>query len=374
MPSRLIIKCVLAAPDFYKAVPFIPVSVDFKLYSGSSLTAITNRNDYEIQIEQNIKNLYSQYQAITANFTKGFKYSLYYKLLITVTDTTTNTAISDSLTFSFYKPPITAVIDSLGGIVNSLKDLTLNGGNSLIPLPDGDTIAYTWKCESTFSYLSGSICVCPILTSSDLSSKQLTIRQSKIQNLCKYTYSLSVIATSSAGNKRCSTAKTEFVAYKASILSIYGKIVKGHMFNVRDIYISTHITSAGADSTLSFNWNLVQTESLVPSVGTKYSQKNTFISNFLKNIGIVTNSSVTKDDVAIPQNYQPDYLTSMSDRILGVDAKTMVEKTIYTYAVTVTYPLGPSFEFISYQVPPQPRKRMFKITPQSGLGWKLHFH
>ena len=351
----------------------IPVKVDFQLYSGSSSSSITDRTDYEIKIEQNIYSLYNQYQAITANFSKGFKYNTFYKLMITVTDTTTNTIISDSLTFSFFKPAVTAVIDSLGGIVNSVKDLTINGGNSIIPLPEDDTIDYTWKCESAFSFLSGSSCICPILTSSELKGKQLTIRQSKIQNLCKYTYSLTVMATSSSGNKRCNTAKTEFVAYKATILSIYGKIVKGHMFNVRDIYFSTQITSVGADTTLSFDWNLVQTESLVPSAGKKFSQKNTFISNFLKKIGIAINSAATKDDVNIPQNYEPEYLTTLSDRILGVDAKTMVEKSIYTYAVTVTYPLGPSFEFISYQVPPQPRKRILKITPDSGVGMETSF-
>ena len=127
---------------------------------------------------------------------------MFYKLVITVTDTTTNTKISDSLTFSFYKPPVTAVIDSLGGIVSALKDLTLNGGNSTIPLPEGDTIDYTWKCESAFSFLYGSSCSCPMLTSSNLKSKQLTIVQSRIQNLCKYTFSLTVMATSSSGLKR----------------------------------------------------------------------------------------------------------------------------------------------------------------------------
>ena len=145
------------------------------------------------------------------------------------------------------------------------------------------------------------------------------------------------------------------------------------MFNVRDIYFSTQITSTGPDTKLSFDWNLVQVESLVPSIGTKYSQKNTFICNFLKKIGIIPNSSVTKDDVAIPQNYEPMYLTTLSDRILGVDAKTMVGKTVYTYAISVIYPLGPSFELISYVVQPQPRKRIFKITPESGVGMETSF-
>ena len=351
----------------------IPVSVDFQIYSGSSSTAITDRTDKDIQLEQNLKSLYSQYHAIPANFSLGFKYALFYKLVITVTDTTTNTKISDSLIFSFYKPPITAVIDSLGGIVSSLKDLTLNGGNSTIPMPEGDIIDYSWKCESAFSFLFGSSCSCPLLTSSNLKSKQLTIPQSRIQNLCKYTYSLTVLATSTAGLKRSNTAKTEFVAYKASILGIYGKIIKGHMPNVKDIYFSTQITSPGPDTKLSFEWNLVQVESVAPSTGTKYSQKNTFICNFLKKIGISTNIAVTNDDVAIPQNYEPDYLTSLSDRIMGLDAKKMVEKTIYTYGISVVYPSSPSFELITYEAQPQPRKRIFKITPESGVGMETTF-
>ena len=327
--------------------PIIPVIVDFKLYSGPSSSLITDRNSNEIQIEQGLSNLYTKYQTINANFSQGFKYNTFYKLVITVTETITNISMSDSLSFSFQKSPITAVIDSLGGIVNTLKDLTLNGGNSTIPLPEGDTIDYTWKCESAISFVNGTTCICPISISSNLRNKQLTIKQSKLQNLCLYTYSLAVIATSVTGNKRTSIAKTAFVAYKASILSIFSKIVQGHMFNVKDMYFSTQITSAGPDSNINFNWSLVQVESLVPSGDPIYSQRNTFIGNFLKIQGTNTSSLVVKNDTTIPEKYQPEYLTSMTQRILGVDAKTMIEKTFYTYAVTVNYPIK-SFFRISY--------------------------
>ena len=349
------------------------IKVDFQLLSGSTSSAITDRTADEIQIEQILYSMYSKYQTLSANFSQGFKYNVFYKLVITVTETISNTKASDSFTFSFAKSPITAVIDSLGGIVTVPSDLLLNGRNSSIPQPEGDTIDYTWKCESTIPFLNGSTCNCPMLLSSNLKYDQLTIPQSKIQNLCKYIFSLTVVATSSAGNKRSSNAKTEFVAYKSSIQPITGKVVLGHMFNVRDVYFSTQIASTGSDSQLSFEWTLVEVESLVPTNGSKYSQKNTYISNFLTKKGLAINSSVTKNDSVIPQSYQPDYLTSLSERILGVDAKTMVEKTIYTFAVTVNYNSSPSFVFIPYVVQQQPRKRILKITPESGVGMETSF-
>ena len=351
----------------------LPVKVDFQLFSGSTSSAITDRTDNEIQIEKSLYSMYSKYQTVSANFSQGFKYGVFYKLVITVTETISNTKASDSLTFSFAKSAITAVIDPLGGIVTVLSDLILNGRNSNIPQPEGDTIDYTWRCESTVPFLYGSTCNCPTLPSSYLKSDQLTIAQSKIQNLCKYIFSLTIIATSSSGSKRSSNTKTEFVAYKSSIQPISGKIVLGHMFNVRDVYFSTQIASTGSDSQPNFEWSLVEVESLVPTNGTKYSQKNTFISNFLTKKGLQIDSSVTKDDKVIPDSYKPDSLTTLSDRILGVDAKTMAEKTTYTYAVIANYTSSPSFALISYDVQKQPRKRILKITPESGVGMETSF-
>ena len=351
----------------------LPITVDFQLFSGSSPSAITDRGATEMQIEQGFYSLYSKYQAITTNFTQGFKYNVFYKLVITVTLTTSNTTVSDSLTFSFTKSPITAVIDSLGGIATVIGDLTLNGKNSNIPQPEDDTIDFTWKCVSAISFLNGSTCICPILLSNYYKSDQLTITNAKIQNLCKYSYSLTVMATSSAGIKRTSSTTTEFLVYKSAILPIYGKVVQGHMFNVRDIYFSPQITSSCPDSQLSFEWSLVEVESLLPSNVAKYSQKNTFIINYLKKTGLAINSSLAKDDKEIPQSYQPDYLTSLSNRILGCDAKKMTEKTVYTYGVTVSYPSTSSFVFISYETQPQPRNRTLKITPDSGIGMETSF-
>ena len=325
-----------------------------------------------MQIERTLSNLYTKYQTINANFSQGFKYNTFYKLLITVTETITNNVMSDSLPFSFQKSPITAVIDSLGGIVSTLQDLTLNGGNSTIPQPEGDTIEYIWKCESAISFVYGGTCICPVI-SSNINSNQLTIKQAKIQNLCKYTFAFSIVATSTTGNKRTSTATTEFVSYKASILSIYGKVVKGHMFNVKDIYFTTHITSTGPDTNMSFNWSLIQVESLNLSGKAMYTQKNTFICNFLKILGTNTSSLVKQNDTAIPDRFVPEYLTTKSQRILGLDAKTLTEKTLYTFAVSVNYPLGPSFEFLTYQVQQLPRQRIVKIVPNSGVGMETFF-
>ena len=351
----------------------IPVTIDFKLYSGLTSSSSTTRNLNEIQIEQTLSALYSKYQSINANFSQGFKYNIYYRLVITVTDTNTNTPVYDSLTFYFYKPAVTAVIDSVGGIVSIIKDLTLNGSNSIIPESDGDIIAYNWDCLSATPISSNTTCVCPTLTSYNLQSKELIIVNSKIQNLCKYSYSLTVSATSSSGQKRTHTAQTEFIAFKSSVLPIKGKTIEGYMNNVKDIYFTSQIASTCPDSQLTYEWSLIQVESLVPLSGEKYSKKNTFIYNYLKRIGVNVNSSLTMGDIEIPELYKPQYLTSMTDRIMGVNVKSMVERTRYLFAVIVTYPTTPSFEFLSYDVPPQPRKRIFTISPTTGVGMETSF-
>ena len=164
----------------------IKISLDFKLFSGLTSSAMTVRGVIEMQIEKVLSSLYNKYQTLSLNFSQGYQYNTYYNLIATVTDANTNTRTSDSILFSYFKPPITCIIDSIGSIVSIAKDLTLNGGNSIIPISDGDTIQYLWKCISSTSYTTGTTCSCPDLESYNLQRKQITITESKMQNLCKY--------------------------------------------------------------------------------------------------------------------------------------------------------------------------------------------
>lgn len=350
----------------------IPITLDFKLYSGFAIPP-TSRGDSEMQIEKIISSIYNNYQSVSLNFSQGFKYNLYYNLIATVTDANTNTQTSDSLIFTFIKPDITCIIDPIGSIVSITKDLYINGGNSIIPESDGDSIQYLWKCLSSISYSNGVTCVCPVLTAYNLQSKQIVISASKLQNLCDYTFSLTVISTSNNGNRRTSTDQIEFLAFKSIILPVYGKTIDGYLPNIMDIYFTSQLTSTCSDSMLTYEWSLIEVESLVPLSPEKYSQMNTFIYNFLSRINITSNSSMKIGDLIIPDRYIPNYLTAKNVRTMGLDVKSMVENTRYVFAVVVNYPVIPSYLFNSFDAPPKPRQRIFTIMPMNGIGMTTSF-
>ena len=142
---------------------------------------------------------------------------------------------------------------------------------------------------------------------------------------------------------------------------------------MRDCYFTFQLTSNCPDSQLSYEWNLVGVVSMGPIALANYSQKNTFIYNFLKSIKASPSSSIKKDDTLIPDSFLPTYLTSTLERNLGIDRDTLRDNTKYTFAVVVKYPDTPSFEFVSFNVPPAPRKRIFTIIPATGMGMSTQF-
>ena len=184
---------------------------------------------------------------------------------------------------------------------------------------------------------------------------------------------LTVTALSNTGYKRTSTDHIEFLAFKSSILPVIGKTIDGYLQNVRDIYFTSELTSKGPDSVLTYEWSLIGVESLVPLSPEKYSQMSTFTYNFLKRIGIESDSSMKNGDSAIPDRYTPKYLTATNERAIGLDIRSMVERTRYIFAVIVNYPFTPSYEFISFDVPPKPRPRIFTISPKNGVGMETPF-
>ena len=281
----------------------IPISLDFILYSGPTSSSITVRGDFEKKMEKVLSSLYQNYQTLNLNFSQGYQYYTYYNLTAIITDANTNTKTSDSILFSYFKQPITCIIDPIGSVVSITKDLNINGGNSIIPESDGDTIQHLWKCISSTSFSSGTTCSCPVLASYNLLNKQITIAESKMQNLCKYGFSLTVTATSSSGNKRTKTETIEFLALKSTISPVLGKIIDGYLQNVKDIYFTSELTNNGPDSVLTYEWSLIGVESLVPLSPEKYSQMNTFTYNFLKRIHIVGDDSKINEDLAIPDRY-----------------------------------------------------------------------
>ena len=366
-------KCNSSNNRLLESSSIIEIKIDFELYSGRNPNTIATRGDIEIQIEKEISSLFNKYQTLSLSFGKGFKYNTYYNLKAIVTDVKKNTATSDFILFAFFKPPITCIIDPIGSIVSVTKDIIINGGNSIIPLRDGDNIEFIWKCISATSYSNVTTCVCPVLLSHNLESTQVTIAESKLQNLCKYQLSLTITATGSSSYIRTSTKQIEFLAYKKPILPVKGKTIDGYLQNVRDIYFTSELTSNGSDSNLTYEWTLVEIESLDPLYPVKFSQINTFTYNFFKRIGMESENSKIIGDIEIPHRYIPTYLTNTNERIIGLDIRTMIANTRYIYAVIVNYPDTPSFEFISYDVPPKPRERMLLVSPMNGIGMETQF-
>ena len=192
-------------------------------YILDQLIIPSGRGDDEKNLEVDVKVTYDKYQSISLNFSKGYKFNTYYLLKAIITDLTTNISTNDGLVFMFQKPPVACVVDSVGGIVSIVKDVTLNGNNSVIPEAAGDTVQYLWGCEKAFSFVDTMTCTCPTQTASALSGNQLTIPKNKLQDLCKYTYSLTVSAISSSGRKRTAYNQTEFLAFRQPISPVYWK-------------------------------------------------------------------------------------------------------------------------------------------------------
>ena len=351
---------------------FIDIILSFEIYSGDTMYPSV-RGDDEIKLEADVRSSFEKCQSISLDFSKGYKFNTYYKLKTSITDQTSKDVISDELLFIFQKPPVVCVIDSVGGIVSLEKDVVLNGKNSVIPAAEGDIVQHVWSCNKAYSFVESMACACPTQAASALTGNQLTIPKSKLQDLCKYSYSLTISASSSYGTRTASN-QIEFLAFRQSITPVYGRILPGFLTTVRDCYFTFELIHDCPGCLLTYEWQLVEVVSMDPMAPASFSQKNTFIYNYLKLLGAKPSSSIKNDDTHIPAGYIPRYITSIKERNLGVDRDTLKNNTKYTFGVIVTYPdIHPSFEFVYYNVPPAPRERIFTIIPLTGFGMSTKY-
>ena len=129
----------------------------------------------------------------------------------------------------------------------------------------------------------------------------------------------------------------------------------------------------GPDSKLQFNWTLIEIKSFDPNSTEFYSEKNAFVSKFLKKLGIDGYDSGGSQDKPIPAKLVPKYLTPTNQRYLGVDKTSLIQQYQYIFAVTVTYPDIPSFIYVALTAPKYPRSRLITISPSTGVGFSTPF-
>lgn len=346
------------------------VNFNFSLYSGST-TSPTKQGASEYAIQNTLTSDFANYQALCLSLSQGFSYNTYYKLIMTITDKSTNVATNDIMIFAFYKPSITAIIDPIGNIVNIYNDVYLYGHNSLLPESTGDLVQYIWKCENVISFKINTTCSCPIMGDTALNYYQLLIPSYKLQNLCKYTYTLTVIAQSSSGYNRTSTTTTEFLGFLGALPYVSVTVTPDAL--EQSVVFSFSSTLSVPDNQTFYEWKLIQMTSLSNQYSLNYSEKNTFIYNYLTYSNISADNSTKSADIPVPVGYIPQNLTSMTARILAIGTQSLFENTLYVYGVTVKYPTTQTFAFASYLYPAKPQKRYLIVQPDSGIAMKTVF-
>ena len=346
--------------------------VEFQIFSGSN-TKIMAKYLSDTFTESALNLVYNKYKTLSVHRLLGFKYGKYYKLVMTITETKKKISNSDTTIISFFKPPIKAIIDSIGSVVGLGNDITLKGDNSQFPQSTGDFIQYKWSCQEAVSYESGSSCSCPVIVRSLTMMPRLKIAKKTLVNLCKYTFSLSISATLGS-YKRTATNKTEFLAFAGNVEPVTGIITRGHMPKIKDVYFSFALAYKGKDTDLKFNWSFVEISSQDPQSTLFYSEKNEFIYKYFLNMGFKIDSSMTKNNKAIPSNFYPTYITPTTSRVLGVDQHSLLSLHEYIFGVIVTYPTGnSSFLFVSITTPQFPRLRILTVTPDVGTAFATGF-
>jgi len=371
------IKCV--TNDQNAAAELVPIDVTFTISSGDTAESITTKNTDETTIEQTLLTGYSKFKSLFVGIKYGFKYLKYYNLTAIVTSKDDGSKNSDSIILYFTKPPIKSVIDSPGTLVSISSDIRLNGTNSEFPALENDIKSYAWKCINATAMEVGGFCECPIIGDSDLKVANLKIPKEKLVNMCKYKFSLTVKASISAYS-RTAYNETEFMTFEGPAASMKPKLIEGTSIEVKDMYL-TFGTDGDLGSASVYKWALAEVESTDPQIQEKYTEKNTFIYDFLKNeLKANADPAMKKSDVNIPSGRRrklsdvtPNYITPTTTRILGIDKSGLLPLYKYTFVVTVYSGLTPTFLFIQFTMPPAPRPRIFSVEPNTGTAFSTQF-
>jgi len=365
---------------------FMNIVVSFNVSSGSD-PEFTNRiTDEELEIAQTLNSDFTALRRIYVGTPKGFRYYKYYKITAIVKDKTTNVINTDKIIIYLSKPPIQAIISSNGYLINILQDVTLSSTNSLIPEQGKDVVTYSWKCRIAEPILAGRSCTCPYFLAAAIKSQNLLIDKTKLKSFCRYVFSLA-LTSASTEFVRYSNAQIEFIAYDHQTEIIKEKIIEPSVTLSNELYLSfdpSATLNAPLDQ-IKYEWSIVEINSLAPGITEKHSVKGNFTYNFFKSIGINLDTSIMLTDtihstpdsnlteVAKFAAMTPKFLTSLNEPVLGIDKSTLAPQNSYTFAVKFTGMGAPTFQFLKLNVPPAPRKRVFTVTPQYGIGFSTTF-
>ena len=349
----------------------IPISVNFQIFSGTSVKLMI-RGPSEKILETAFNQMYNQYHTLSMDKVAGFQYGLYYKILSTIINMESNLKNNDTFTFLFTKPTLKSIIQPLGSIVSINQNIILNGANSTFPDAKGEAMGYKWACLSCTALTSAGPCSCPIFSRSSTFMPRLVLQKDYLQNLCKYVFSLT-ISSAGFGSPRTDSSQIQFYTFKAPIRPVTGRIIPGSNNKIKDEYFTFQLSYSGPDTNLTYNWTLVAIQSFNPNSVAYYSEKNAYISQFLRMLGV--NQTIIPDgqDIPIPDNLMPTQLTPSNVRFLGIDKSTLIPQYQYTYAVVVNYPDFPSFVWVNFLVPRTPRQRLLSISPATGVGFSTVF-
>ena len=364
------VACVKNPVSSSSGSTLMPIKIDFQLFYGTD-TIVMSQGRAEKKLSNMFTQEYTQDHMLSVDRRNGLKYGNYYKLLATITNTDTGSTNTDTIYFTFNKPDITAIIDGVGSIVSLSSDVILNGADSSIPESTGDFIQYRWSCVSCTSLIKNQLCNCSVIKLSYSYLPQLRIAKGNLQTFSKYVYQLA-LTTINNGVTRSSLGQIEFVTSTSVVRSMTSYSYAGNSLTVKDLYFSFNMNYSGSDSGLQYEWTLTSISSTTHTMNVSYTEKDSYITNFFNSLGIdMTNA--TKDDIPIPANQEPTYITPINKRILGVDQATLTPLLQYTFGVKVIYPDNPSITFISFIAPKTARPRLISVSPSAGVGFSTVF-
>ena len=363
-------KCSKSNRRLLTSLEVAPVDISFTIYSGDSLNNINTRDTNEMNIEGVLSAQYKNTKTLSISTTQGFQYYTYYKITFTITDLNTARQNTDSLITYINKPPIQSIITGASTLFSLDSDITLSGSSSVIPESGGDTIAYKWTCLSCYSYSLQYNCSCPIFVPSYFHSPDLYIPRGKLLPLARYTWSLTVSATYK-NVMRSGYNETEFITTTGIILPLQAKLLNT---TTNRMYFGVMLNNKAGSYNITYNWTLVEVDSLFPIIASRNTIKNTTITKFLSSLGNdVDFSSSIMDSSPLPQ-FSPQNVTPNFVRIFGIDKSTTAPKSSYIYSVTATYPDGTSsLGFTQFTTNSMPRDRAVNIIPNKGTGFETIF-
>jgi len=360
----------------------IPIEVSFIVKSGTNTSDIFTRSRQEIAIENNILSVYNKFKALIVGNSAGFEYDTYYNVTVVAKDLDSGMFLSDSVLLIFLKPDIQSAITISDTLISTSTDAKLSAAGSYIPVRDDDAVRYVWSCVKAESLSVEAYCICPELPESKLHYAELIIPKDKLTAQCKYKYSVIVSATSRVtGNIRSAFNETEFYVYDGPALPLKTKMVDKNSADSKLAAFSVVIPDDDSTEKPTYQWKLLEAESLDPKVTEFYSIKGTFLYDFMAStMGINANPELKENDKDFtdPETrnityLEQSYLTKLDTSVLGIDKSKLFPDFKYTFGVVITKRGVSTLQLVSFASNPSIKPRIILVSPREGIGFETQF-